>query len=559
LLPASRIERFAMSRGNAPQEPAASVRPVGREGAYTAAPPPAPATELQVALTLAPHADSGPAATPPTSPGGALARFGDYELLHEIARGGMGVVYQARQVSLHRTVALKMILSGQLASAADIQRFRLEAEAAALLDHPGIVPIFEVGEHQGQHFFSMALVEGQSLARLVAAGPLPPRRAAEIVRDVAQAIAYAHAQGVIHRDLKPANILLDAEGRARVTDFGLAKRVQSDAGLTATGQVLGTPEYMAPEQAAGRSALVGQATDVYALGAVLYCLLTGRPPFQGPTTVDTLLQVLDQSPARPRERNASVPRDLESVCLKCLEKDPRHRYAAAADVADELQRFLDGEAPQHASHNLVERMLRTLQRGRHDADLESISALLLWFAAIIFLVEVAILVHSWQGPPYAMHWGLAIRGGQFVAMALVLWAYRRQWGWSARHADRQMWAVWIGLIASCALAADAVRRQTAPGQSMELLHIYPLFAILSGFAWFVMGSGYWGWFYAMGVAFFAASIVMPFSLRWAPVEFGVLWAACLSIAAVRLRRLGRRRVEESSASAHVPARRPPSS
>jgi len=283
---------------------------------------------------------SRPAQPDATSPD-RVRYFGDYELLREIARGGMGVVYRARQVSLNRPVALKMILAGQLAGDDEVKRFYLEAEAAANLDHPGIVPIYEIGEHDGQHYFSMGFVEGTSLAAKVADGPLPPNEAAELVRQVAQAVQYAHERGVIHRDLKPANVLLDSQGQPKVTDFGLAKKLKADSGLTHTGQVMGTPSYMPPEQAEGRN--VGTSADVYALGAIVYCLLTGRPPFQAATPMDTLLQVVGQEPVPVRQLNATVPRDLETICLKCLEKDPRRRYGSARALAEELNRFLSGE------------------------------------------------------------------------------------------------------------------------------------------------------------------------------------------------------------------------
>jgi len=288
--------------------------------------------------------------------------FGDYEINREIARGGMGVVFQARQVSLNRIVALKMILAGQLADETDIRRFYTEAEAAANLDHPGIVPIFEVGQHEGQHYFSMGFVEGQSLSQRIALGPLPSGEAAELIRHVADAIEYAHQRGVIHRDLKPANILLDRNGNPRVTDFGLAKKAQGDSGLTGSGQIMGTPSYMPPEQAGGRRGEVGPAADVYALGATLYALVTGRPPFQAATTTDTLLQVLGDEPVPPRRLNPSVPRDLETICLKCLEKEPARRYRSAAALGEDLRRLLAAEPITARPAGPAERLWRWCQR-----------------------------------------------------------------------------------------------------------------------------------------------------------------------------------------------------
>ena len=276
------------------------------------------------------------------SPGPLESSFGDYELLAEIARGGMGVVYRARQVSLNRTVALKMILAGQLASETDVQRFRAEAEAAANLDHPGIVPIYEVGAHHDQHFFSMAFVDGQSLAERIHDGPLPADEAASIVHQIAIAVDHAHQQGVIHRDLKSANVVLDETGKPRITDFGLAKRGDGSE-LTATGQILGTPSYMPPEQAAGKLDQVAETADIYSIGAVLYATLTGRPPFQAANPLVTLSQVLEEEPVPPRLLNPAVPKDLETICLKCLEKEPHRRYPSATELADDLQRYLNEE------------------------------------------------------------------------------------------------------------------------------------------------------------------------------------------------------------------------
>jgi WD40 repeat protein len=282
-------------------------------------------------------------APPDASESARVRYFGDYEITRELARGGMGVVFQARQMSLNRPVALKMILAGQLANETDVKRFYTEAEAAANLDHPGIVPIYEVGQHEGQHYFSMGFVEGQSLAQRLADGPLPPREAAALMVQVAEAIDYAHRRGVIHRDLKPGNILLDRNGHPRVTDFGLAKRIQGDSGLTGSGQIMGTPSYMPPEQAGGNRGEVGPASDVYALGATLYALVTGRPPFQAATAMDTVLQVITEEPVPPRRLNPSVPRDLETICLKCLEKEPVKRYTSASTLAEDLRRYLAGE------------------------------------------------------------------------------------------------------------------------------------------------------------------------------------------------------------------------
>ncbi len=308
--------------------------------------------------------------------------FGDYELIREIARGGMGVVFQARQVSLNRTVALKMILAGQLADETDVKRFYTEAEAAANLDHPGIVPIFEVGQHEGQHYFSMGFVEGQSLSQRLAGGPLPPREAAELMRRVSEAIEYAHQRGVIHRDLKPANILLDQNGNPRVTDFGLAKKIQGDSGLTGSGQIMGTPSYMPPEQAGGPRGEVGPAADVYALGATLYALVTGRPPFQAATAMDTVLQVITDEPVSPRRLNPALDRDIETICLKCLEKEPSKRYTSAQALADELARFLAGEPILARPIGPPARLWRWCRRRPVVAGLGTAVAALVLFVAI---------------------------------------------------------------------------------------------------------------------------------------------------------------------------------
>lgn len=309
--------------------------------------------------------------------------FGDYELLDKIARGGMGVVFRALQKKLHRVVALKMILTGDLASGEEVRRFYQEAEAAAQLDHPGIVPVFEVGEIGGQHFFSMGFVEGGSLATRIAKGPLPPREAAELIRQVAEAVGYAHQKGIIHRDLKPGNILLDKEGHPKVTDFGLAKQVKGASQMTMAGQIMGTPSYMPPEQAAGKTDEVGPAADIYSTGAVLYCLLTGHPPFQAAHAVDTLRQVLHEEPVSPRQLNPAVGRDLETICLKCLQKDPAKRYGSATELANDVRRYLVGEPIRARPVGRPERLWRWCRRNPLVATLLAGIAVSLFLGTVV--------------------------------------------------------------------------------------------------------------------------------------------------------------------------------
>ncbi len=303
-----------------------------------------PLCSLRSALQFV-SVNAAPPPPPPASgsPPPLVRDFGDYELLEEIARGGMGIVYKARQKSLDRLVALKMLLFGPQASPDFAKRFRAEAVLAASLQHPNIVAIHEVGVHEGQQFFAMDYVAGPTLARLAGHEPLPARRAAGYLKTIAEAIHYAHERGILHRDLKPSNVLIDADDQPRVTDFGLARRFDGDSQVTITGQVLGSPNYIPPEQALGKRGKVSRPSDVYALGAMLFHLLTGRPPFQGETVADTLEQVLNTEPLGLRFLNPSVPRDLETICLKCLEKEPERRYATAQALADELGRFLNGQ------------------------------------------------------------------------------------------------------------------------------------------------------------------------------------------------------------------------
>ena len=320
----------------------------------------------------------------------ATGRFGDYELLEEVARGGMGVIYRARQVSLNRIVALKMILSGQFASKQEVLRFRSEAEAAATLQHPNVVRIHETGERDGHHYFSMDYVEGRTLADLARDGPLSAQRAAEYARSLAGTIHYAHSQGVLHRDLKPSNVIIDRNDQPRITDFGLAKRVRGDFGVTVTGQALGSPNFMPPEQTSAKSGKVGPASDVYGIGAVLYCLLTSRPPFHAETIEELLLLLRDADPVSPRLLNPSVPRDLETICLKCLEKDPARRYSSAQALADELGRFLREQPIAARPLRATAKFLRWRRRR------PAIAALSLTVLLLLIAVAISSTVAAWR-------------------------------------------------------------------------------------------------------------------------------------------------------------------
>ncbi len=316
-----------------------------------------------------------------------------YEVLDTLGRGGMGVVYRARQKKLGRVVALKMILAGAHAGEADLARFRTEAEAIARLQHPNIVQVYEVGEQGGLPYFSLEFCPGGSLEKRLAGTPLPAREAAALVEALARAMAAAHQKGVIHRDLKPANVLLAEDGTPKITDFGLARKLEDAAHPTLSGAILGTPSYMAPEQAAGKSKGIGPAADIYALGAILYELLTGRPPFKAATALDTLLQVIEQEPAPVRQLNPQAPRDLDTICLKCLQKAPQQRYASAAALADDLRRFREGELITARPPGLLRRADRWVRRHQGLA--------MIWTAGVAALVVLLWLL----GLPRQSIWG----------------------------------------------------------------------------------------------------------------------------------------------------------
>lgn len=467
-------------------------------------------------------------------------RFGNHELLSEIARGGMGVVYQARRIGLNRIVALKMILAGQLASAEEVQRFIAEANAAAHLDHPGIVPIYEVGEQNGQHFFTMALVHGSNLAERLRQGPMPPREVATLLREIAVAVQHAHDKGVIHRDLKPANILLEivepsSSGkevgaslergspayRPRITDFGLAKLVQSDAHLTGSGQVVGTPSYMPPEQASGHTRDIRETADVYSLGAILYACLTGRPPHQAATALETVMQVLDAEPAPPRLLNPQVPRDLEAICLKCLHKEPARRYSSAQQVADELQRFLDGEPIQASSIQLLDYMLHALRKDRHEENFRNWGFGLMTFGLVIALAHGAmfLLESAGQGPLIAY---CLPRVLMLAVLLVLLRRFRQHLMLPTNSAERLVWGVWVGYLICVGVLGVTL---SAAGVDSRLLFAFS--AILSGLGFFIMGVHVWGGAYVIGWAFLLAAPLLSITPKSASLAYGLLWGVSL--------------------------------
>lgn len=445
-------------------------------------------------------------------------RFGDYELLAEIGHGGMGVVYRARQTSLNRDVAVKMILRGRFATATDRERFRAEAEAAAKLQHPGIVPVYEVGEHDGRPYFSMKHVLGETLAQRLADGPLPPREAARILADVSRAIDFAHRHGVLHRDLKPSNVLLDADGQPHVTDFGLAKQTDA-ASITKTGAVLGTPAYMAPEQAAGARGVVGPASDVYSLGSILYHTLTGRPPFQAASPVDTVLLLLEQDPVPPRVINPKADRDLEMIALRCLQKPPDLRYSSAAALADDLEAFLNDEPIAARSGRFGQVVARMFRETHHATVLENWGLLWMWHSLALLIACFSTHILHWQGDQNRWHYaGLWIAG--LGAWAVVFWLLRRRVG-PVMFVERQIAHVWAASMICIALLFPL-----EAWLGLDVLKLSPVLGLISGMVFLVKAGILTGAFYLPAAALFVTAGAMAYWPQYAHVIFGLVSAAC---------------------------------
>ena len=429
------------------------------------------------------------------------ASLGDYELLEEIGRGGMGIVYRARQRSLGRTVAIKMLLRRDLASSVDLARFRSEAEAAAHLDHPGIVSIFEVGDWDGHPFYSMQLIEGTTLAKRLSQGPLPAREGALLLAKVADAVQAAHARGVLHRDLKPSNILIDGAGRPHVSDFGLAKRLEAADSVTFSGAILGTPCYMSPEQAAGSRGDVGPASDVWSLGAILYQMLTGRPPFEASSPMDTLLAVLETDPPLPRTLEAGVDRDLEMIALKSLQKPQELRYHSAGALADDLRAFLAGEPIAARQGGLADIAARLFRETHHAVVLENWGLLWMWHSVVVLALCVTTDVLAWQGVvtrwPFSVLWA-----GGLALWAPIFWALRHRTG-PVTAVERQIAHIWGG-----AMIASVLLFGVEGLLGLPVLTLSPVLALLAGLVFFAKAGILSGAFYIQAAVLFATALLM---------------------------------------------------
>ncbi|HKB35594.1 MAG TPA: serine/threonine-protein kinase [Gemmataceae bacterium] len=460
-----------------------------------------------------------------------------YEVLDVLGHGGMGLVYRARQKGLNRPVALKMILSGAGAGPAERARFRIEAEAVARLQHPNIVQVYEVGEHEGAPFMALELVVGGSLATALDGTPLPPRRAAELVLALAEAVKHAHERGIVHRDLKPANVLLADDGTPKIADFGLARRLGSDEGLTQTGAVLGSPSYMAPEQAEG-SREVGPAADVYALGAILYELLTGRPPFLAETLLETLAQVREHDPVAPRDLQPRVPNDLNTICLKCLEKDRAHRYLTAAALADDLHRFLDGEPINARSATLFDHVGRALTRVRIDPRFREWSKLTLAVAPVPAVVFTLVFLLFRSHPDFPR----IIVGTTVVAILLVqsilLNSHRAMLRLVPGEQRRHIRTVWGANTLAMLSSLLVVWRMTPPDQPERLLMVYPLWLTCVGIT-FAAFASHAGLLYVLSGLAFSLAVLTTFIPQWAPIIVGLFATSNLTTQGLFFRRLGR--------------------
>jgi serine/threonine-protein kinase len=496
------------------------------------------------------------------------ASFGDYEILGELGRGGMGVVYKAHQKSLNRPVAIKMMRDARLASETDRARFRGEAGAAARLKHPNIVTVHEVGEHENQPYFVMEYIEGKTLAQILSDGPLKPRDAANLVSQIARAVQHAHEQGLLHRDLKPSNVLLgrrggsgdtprrtllseygssptqptldasrDPLGLPKITDFGLAKKLHvSPASLppewrTQTGQIVGTPGYMAPEQASGTRELTA-ATDVYSLGAILYELLTGRPPFQAANPVDTILMVIEQDPVPPRWLDPGIDRDLETICLKCLQKRPHLRYSSAEELARDLEAFTLGERLLAQPSGLRHFFSRMMRETHHVGVLEKWGLLWIWHSLTTFLLCLLTQIMAWMEVrdhgAYLILWSVGL-----ITWGAALWRLRARAG-PVLFVERQIAHAWAAGV--CASIFMFVVETT---MNLPALTLSPTLAVAAGMVFVFKAGILSGRFYVTAAVMFLVALLMPLLPDIQILLFGLGLALCFLVPGIKYYRLRR--------------------
>jgi len=446
-------------------------------------------------------------------------RMGGYVLQEEIGRGGMGVVYRAVRIADSHPVAVKVMLKGELATRVDRERFEAETRAVAGMNHPSIIPIHDVGEQMGRPWFSMVL----------AGGPIHGTRAATLMRSIADAVEYAHQQGVLHRDLKPSNILIDERDHPWVCDFGLAKNAANQAAsLTRTGAVLGTPSYMAPEQAAGQRGQVGPVSDVYGLGAILYHMITGQPPFLAATPVDTVLMVLEQDPIVPRVLNRRVDRNLESITMRCLQKPQDLRYPSAAALRDDLDAFLGNRQVSAMEGRFVQVLAGLFRETHHAAVLENWGTLWIWHSLVLLLASVLTnvlyLLNVINPFVYELVWGIGL-----AAWAAVFWWLRRRMG-PVTFVERQIAHIWAASLIGVILLFPFENFLGLP-----LLRLAPVLAIVAAMAFLVKAGVLSGSFYFQVAALMLTSIVMAFAPDYAMGIFGVVCGACFFFPGMKYR------------------------
>jgi serine/threonine protein kinase len=481
---------------------------------------------------------------------GTIPEVAGYEIIEVIGHGGMGIVYKAKHLGLKRTVALKMILGGPSATETERGRFLIEAQAVARLSHPNIVQVYDVGEVGGRPYLAMEYLADGSLSTWLNDSGIEPRLAAEVLLSLADAVHHAHLQGIVHRDLKPANILLtnkssdslvQAKGQvpfiAKVADFGLAKRLDSDRGHTQTGAVLGSPSYMPPEQAIG-STEIGTPADVYSLGAMLYEMLTGRPPFRGASLVETLDMVRHADPIAPRHFRSIISRDLETICLKCLEKNPARRYESAATLADDLRRFLAGDEITAKADGLGSQIFRLLGRTEVDHRAAEFARTVIWLAPL-GVVPQTILYLGWRDSLYYPQLVLGTLLCCLVVMVFVMMCVNQTWIQEIPSAQRRhQRTVWLSNFIACIVGIFVISWTAKPERPDEFMVIIPILVTITGTS-ILSSASFAGWMYLAGFAFYTTAVIMALDLSLAGLELGLLMTSNILYQVYCMRRLTR--------------------